>query len=76
MNISQGLEKFLNDALLKNKRERILGFLNNPKNHKKFSSSLDHDLFGYLDKSKFVPKLSESRTKWTPTQIIDTTSQT
>ncbi|UCE90335.1 MAG: hypothetical protein JSW10_05845 [Pseudomonadota bacterium] len=34
--------------------------MNNPKNHKKFSSSLDHDFFGYLDKSKFVPKLSES----------------
>jgi hypothetical protein len=60
MHISEGLENFIHNALLKSKRDRILGFLTKEKNHKKFSSALDHDFEKYLDTTKFVSKLSES----------------
>lgn len=61
--ISVGLENFLNHALMKNRRDRILGFLATEKNHKKFSGALDHDFLSFLDATKFVVKLSDSELK-------------
>jgi hypothetical protein len=60
MNISRGLEHFINEALVKNKRDRFVGFLSTTKGHAKFSKSLDHDFVSYLNKSKFTFKFSAS----------------
>ena len=60
MHITEGLEHFINNALLKSKRDRILGFLVNEKNHKKFYSALDHDFEKCIDTKKIIKKLTES----------------
>ncbi len=59
MNISKGLENFISQALVKNRRDRFRGFLSSKKGHQKFASSLDHDLEKALDNSNFVAKLSD-----------------
>jgi len=60
MNISPGLEHFINEAIAKSKRDRFVGFLSNPKGHAKFSKSLDHELVKYLIKSNFTSKFQQS----------------
>lgn len=47
-------------AVVSNKQQRILGFLNTPKGRTKFAKSLSHDLVKVLDKSKISSKPSES----------------
>tara|TARA_R110002124_G_scaffold217594_2_gene383213 strand:+ start:271 stop:636 length:366 start_codon:yes stop_codon:yes gene_type:complete len=51
--ISDGLRKFIGNAILKPKRDRVLGFLSNSKNHVKFARTLDHEFYKLLDKSYF-----------------------
>ncbi len=53
MIISNGLQKFVNRAIMKSKRERFLGFLSKSKNHAKFAKALDHELIAIMDKSLF-----------------------
>jgi len=60
MNISTGLEHFINQAVVKSKRDRFIGFLSSSKGQTKFSKSLDHELVKYLNKSKFTSKFSQS----------------
>ncbi len=63
MNISKGLENFINRALVKNKRDRFRGYLASERGHRKFAHSLDHDLEKALDTSHFVAKLSDKELK-------------
>jgi hypothetical protein len=60
MKINSSLENFINKALIKSKRERLVGFLSSAKGHVKFCKALSHDLEKYLDQAKFVSKFSES----------------
>ncbi|MDP7592126.1 MAG: hypothetical protein QF552_05400 [Litorilituus sp.] len=53
MIISNGLLSFINKAILKPKREHVLAFLANTKNHIKFARTLDHEFMNLLDKSNF-----------------------
>ena len=59
MKISSGLEHFLREALIKNKRDRFLGFLSSTKGQMKFSKTLDHDFEKHLDSTKFVSNIPE-----------------
>ena len=59
MNISKGLEYFISNALVKNKRDRFKGFLSSDKGHKKFARSLDHDFEKAIDKSTFVTSIDK-----------------
>ena len=53
MIISDGLRKFIDNAILKPKHERVTGFISNSKNHVKLARSLDHEFIKFLDKSNF-----------------------
>ena len=58
MKRSNGLEHFLSEALIKNKRERFIGFLANPKGRVKFAKSLDHEFEKFLNPTKLTSKFS------------------
>lgn len=60
MNISIGLERFINEAVVKSKKNRFIGFISSTKGHEKFSKSLSHELMKYLNESKFCSKFSQS----------------
>jgi hypothetical protein len=63
MNSEDALIAFLNFALVKNKRERYVGFLSSNKGRNKFLKALYHDLANCIDEQKTVPKLTDDDKK-------------